>query len=86
MVVFILIISLLLGITKSEWLFLLISMALVISLEMINSAVEKLCDMVEINQHPVIRIIKDVSAAAVLWSVIISVIMGLFIFLPYLLE
>ena len=84
--VFVLLISVLLKIGKTEWLFILICTAVVISLEMINSAIEKLCDMVEINRHPVIRMIKDVSAAAVLWSVIFSVIIGIVIFLPYILK
>lgn len=84
--VFVLLISFLLEIQKTELLFILLCKAVVISLEMINSAIEKLCDMVEINHHPVIRLIKDVSAAAVFWSVIFSVITGFIIFTPYILS
>lgn len=69
-------------IATAEWLLILLCIALVIGLEMFNSAIEKLCDMVQPNQHPTIKIIKDVSAAAVLWATIISVIIGLIIFLP----
>ena len=65
-----------------EWLFVLLCIALVIGLEMFNSAIEKLCDIVEPNHHPTIKIVKDICAAAVLWATIISIIVGLTIFLP----
>ncbi len=65
-----------------EWLLILLCIATVIGLEMFNSAIEKLCDMVEPNHHPTIKVIKDISAAGVLWATIISVIVGLIIFLP----
>lgn len=65
-----------------EWVLILLCIAMVIGLEMLNSAIEKLCDMVEPNHHLTIKIIKDITAAAVLWATIISVIVGLIIFLP----
>lgn len=49
---------------------------------MMNSALEKLSDLVEPNYNPVIKSIKDISAAAVLWSAIVSVVIGGVIFLP----
>jgi diacylglycerol kinase len=71
------------GITKAEWLYVLICTALVISLEMLNSAIERVCNMYTTEFHPAIKIIKDVAAAAVLWSALISLIIGVTIFLPY---
>jgi undecaprenol kinase/diacylglycerol kinase (ATP) len=71
-----------LKISNIEWLIVLLCIALVISFEMINSALEKLSDLVEPNFNPVIKIVKDVAAAAVLWSVIMSIIAGLIIFIP----
>jgi diacylglycerol kinase len=49
---------------------------------MINSALEKLCDTVQPTYHPVIKIVKDVSAGAVLFASIISVAIAAIIFLP----
>jgi len=72
----------LLGISSAEWVAILFCIALVISLEMLNSALEKLCDVVQEEYHPVIKIIKDVAAAAVLWSSIASAIIGAIILLP----
>lgn len=69
-------------ISALEWILILLCIAIVIALEMLNSALEKLCDMVQPDYHYVIKIIKDVSAAAVLWTAIISVIIGLIIFIP----
>ena len=71
-----------LQVSLQEWIVLLLCFAVVISIEMCNHGLEKLCDLVNPAQHPTIKIIKDVAAAAVLWSAIISVLIGLLIFLP----
>ena len=65
-----------------EWMLILFCIALVIGLEMLNSALEKICDMVQPNYHATVKIIKDISAGAVLVATIISIIIGIFIFLP----
>jgi diacylglycerol kinase len=59
-------------------------MALVLTAEMINTAIEKLSDIVSPQKNERIRVIKDISAAAVLLSAFIAVISGLIIFVPYL--
>ena len=68
--------------SKTEWITILACIAAVLSLEMINSAIEKLCNLVQPTYHPVIKTIKDISAGAVLWVSIISAIIGGIIFLP----
>jgi undecaprenol kinase/diacylglycerol kinase (ATP) len=65
-----------------EWMAVLLCIGLVISLEMLNHALEKLCDMVHPVFHPGIKIVKDVAAAAVFWSALMSAIIGLLIFVP----
>jgi diacylglycerol kinase len=74
--------SIALQVSAIEWMIVLLCIALVIGLEMLNSALEKLCDLVEPNYHPTIKVIKDVSAAAVVLAAIISVVIGIIIFLP----
>jgi undecaprenol kinase/diacylglycerol kinase (ATP) len=69
-------------VNTAEWISLLICFALVIGFEMCNHALENLCDLVHADHHPTIKTVKDVAAAAVLWSAIISVIIGLLIFIP----
>ena len=76
------ILSFMLSISIKEWIAILLCIGLVLSLEMINSALEKLCDLVHPSFHPSVKIIKDISAGAVLWASLISAIIGLLIFLP----
>lgn len=74
------------GISKQEWISILICIAMVMALEMANASIEKLCDTVHPSIHPNIKWVKDVAAAAVLWAAIISAIIGLMVFVPKLLE
>ncbi len=76
----------LLGISSTEWLTVLICVGMVISMEMLNSAVEQLCNKVESGYDPVIKMVKDIAAGAVLFASIISVVIGVIIFLPKLLQ
>lgn len=71
--------------TSLEWCLILGCIALVISLEMANTALECVCAMLSLEFHPIIKIIKDVAAGAVLWSAVCSAIIGLIIFTPHLL-
>ncbi|MDR0811898.1 MAG: diacylglycerol kinase family protein [Paludibacter sp.] len=69
-------------ISDYEWTAVLLCIGLVFSLEIINSALENLCDFVSPQKHEIIKKVKDLSAAAVLFSAIISVIIGGIVFLP----
>lgn len=84
-VAFLLVLSLAIyfSVTKLEWIILLLTSALVISLELINSALEKLCNFNEPRQNDKIKIIKDTAAAAVLVAAAFALIIGCIIFLPY---
>jgi diacylglycerol kinase len=65
---------------------LILTMLVVLSLELINSQIEKFLDLIQPEHHPRVKIIKDFSAGAVLLSVIGSVVIGLLIFWPYLIK
>ncbi|RYD59455.1 MAG: diacylglycerol kinase family protein [Sphingobacteriales bacterium] len=73
-------------IDPKEWLWVLGCIALVISLEMVNSAIEKVCNLITTDYSPAIKTIKDIAAGAVLFSAIIAVAIGSIIFLPYVLR
>jgi len=75
-----------LKVSVTEWMILLSCMGVVISLEMLNSAIEKICDHVNLQIHPNIKIIKDIAAGAVLWSAVIAAIIGLLIFIPRIIS
>ena len=80
--VFVVLLGLLLSVSKWEWIVVLVCIASVLSLEMINSAIEKLCNLVHPKYHPAVKVIKDISAGAVLWFSVISSIIGIIIFFP----
>jgi diacylglycerol kinase len=69
-----------------EWIVLLLCIALVVACEMMNAAIEKLCDVMHKEFHPAIKIIKDISAGAVLFVSIISAAAGLIIFIPKIIS
>ena len=66
----------------NEWLAILFCCALVLSLEIINTAIEKLSNVVSKSIHPVIKLVKDMAAGAVFLVSIISLITACIIFLP----
>lgn len=70
-------------ITSTEWLVVLVISALVLTLEMVNSAIEKLCDLYSIEPNSKIKIIKDIAAGAVLIASIFAVIIAVVIFKKY---
>ncbi|MES2617469.1 MAG: diacylglycerol kinase family protein [Bacteroidota bacterium] len=67
-----------------EWLVVLICIGLVLGLEIINTAIEELVDLVSPGFNEKAGKIKDLAAAAVLVASIIALIMAAIIFLPYL--
>lgn len=71
-----------LNITVLEWIVILLTSALVLGMEAINSALEKLCDHVTPDQHFLIKSVKDMAAGAVLIAAMIALIIGGFIFIP----
>jgi diacylglycerol kinase (ATP) len=78
------ILGFLLGITRGEWLALLLAMALVWVAEALNTAIELTCDAVTRERHPLIGRAKDMGAAAVLLAAGFASIVGLVVFLPRL--
>ncbi|WP_099361952.1 diacylglycerol kinase family protein [Fredinandcohnia onubensis] len=71
-------------ITKVEWLIILLLFGGMFAIEMLNTAIEKVVDLVTGEYHPLAKKAKDIAAGAVLIYAIISIIVGLIIFLPYL--
>ena len=67
-----------------EFTVLFLTISLVIILEFINTVVEKLSDIVHPDKSEKVRIVKDISAGAVLIGAVASIIIGVFLFLPKL--
>ena len=70
-------------ITSFEWMILILTIGLVLSLEFINTAIEEIVDSFVEGIHPSAKKAKDVSAAAVLIASITALAVGLIIFGQY---
>lgn len=64
----------------------LLLIALVLSLELLNTALEALADLASPVYHPLAKRAKDTAAAAVLLASLLALLVGLYLFLPPLLS
>ena len=69
-------------ISRTEWILQTLCIGLVLSIEGINTVIEKLLDFIHPEHHQKIGLIKDVSAGAVLIAAITAIAVGLFIYIP----
>lgn len=70
------------NITRTEWLFQTLAIGFVMSIEGLNTAVEKIADFIHPNYHERIGFIKDIAAGAVLFAAITAIAIGLIIYVP----
>jgi diacylglycerol kinase len=82
----VLILGLYYKINLTEWCILIFSISIVLIMELVNSAVERVTDVLKPRINTYVKEIKDIMAAAVMLSSITAVIIGLLIFLPYILK
>lgn len=73
-------------ISKTEWLVQILTCACVLTAEGLNTAVEALANFVHPDYDRRIGIVKDIAAGAVFIMAMASVVIGLIIYLPYLLP
>jgi len=72
--------------SATEWCSLLIVIVLVWVAETFNTGLEVLAEAITSERHPVLKVAKDVAAAAVFLAAIGAMVVGLIFFLPPLLE
>lgn len=75
-----------LQLSPQDWAILLITIALVWAAEFFNTSLEALANLVHPEEHPQIKIIKDVSAAGVLITATAAILIGLLILAPPLID
>jgi diacylglycerol kinase len=76
-----------LRVDPSGWAMLTLAVGIVITAELVNTALERLVDIATNNEfHRVARDAKDTAAAAVLCSAIVAAIIGLLVFVPRILS
>jgi undecaprenol kinase len=81
--IMVIILGLYLKISNLDWIILAMTIGLVLSIELTNTAIEEVVNSFTQEVHPAAKKAKDVAAAAVLVASATAVTIGLFIFLPY---
>lgn len=84
--IIVLLVSYYFSITKTEWLFILLAIGGMFALELANTAIERVVDLVTSEYHPLAKQAKDLAAGAVFVYAILSVAIGIIIFLPYIFK
>lgn len=74
------------GITRGEWIAVVICFGVVLSAEAVNTAIERLVDLVSPGRHPLAGEAKDIAAAAVLIAAATAAVVGAIIFIPHILA
>jgi diacylglycerol kinase len=75
-----------LSLRAAEWAALITMITLVATMEMLNTVIEVVVDMISPNYHPGAKVAKDVAAGTVLIAALGAALVGAFIFLPRLLA
>lgn len=74
------------GIARTEWFILILCFGIVLAAEGFNTAIERLVNLVSPERHPVAGDVKDIAAGAVLICAVAAAIVGIIIFMPYILA
>lgn len=74
------------GISRTEWMVVMLCIGTVIATELFNSAIERLVDMVSPEWKKIAGEVKDIAAGAVLITAIAAAIVGMIVFLPYVIA
>lgn len=70
-------------VTRAEMIILFLVVIGVLVMELLNTIMERVVDILKPRVHPYAKLIKDLMAASVLLSSILAIIIGLIIFIPY---
>lgn len=73
-------------VTRAEMIVLFLVIAGVLVMELFNTVVERVVDILKPRVHPYARLIKDLMAACVLLAAVLAVVVGILIFYPYIVE
>ncbi|MEJ2113872.1 MAG: diacylglycerol kinase family protein [Flavobacteriaceae bacterium] len=70
------------NLNTTEWIVQILAICIIMSVEGLNTAIEKIADFIHPEHHSKIGFIKDISAGAVFISAISGIVIGLIIYLP----
>ena len=69
-------------ISREEWIMQILAFGLVLSIEGLNTAVEKIADFIHPEFHDRIGFIKDIAAGAVMFAAMAAIAVGMLIYIP----
>lgn len=78
----VIILGFLYNVSSFEWLLIILAIGGMLSFELMNTAVERVVDLVTGEEHPLAKQAKDIAAGAVFIYAVMSVVVGCIIFLP----
>ena len=78
--------SFILKVSLIEWAILVLVISMVLALEMVNTAIERCVDLITKDYKELAKLAKDIAAGSVLIMSLFSIIIGIIIFLPKILE
>jgi undecaprenol kinase len=73
-------------VTRGEAVILFVVIMAVLIMELLNTAMERVIDILRPKIHPYAKLIKDLMAASVLMMSLLTIILGLIIFMPYVVS
>lgn len=73
-------------ITRVEWMLQILAFGLVLAIEGLNTAVEKIADFIHPDYHERIGFIKDIAAGAVFFAALTAITIGAIIYIPYIIN
>ena len=65
-----------------EWILIICILGFILSIELINTAIEKVCDLITTEYNPLVKIAKDCGSAATFVVFIVAIILNIIIFAP----
>ena len=72
-----------LGISRMDWLWIIMAITIVLITETMNTAIEKLVDLVSPGYNQIAGLVKDIAAGAVFMAAVAALIIGAIVFIPY---
>ncbi len=74
------------GVTAFEWLITMLAIGMVLSSELMNTAIEAAVDLVTLEINPLAKIAKDCGSAATFVLAIMAAVIGCIIYIPYIIQ
>lgn len=73
-------------VNKQDFIYILLCSGLVVVSEMFNTCIERVCDLITIENNEKVKYIKDLAAGTVLFACIVAVVVGIIVMYPYIIE